>query len=153
MSLYIFPRAGTRIPVERTRIASLPSTQSPPPPIPPPGRIHDRQSQPSRTSHPPLLSRALRSTSNRKINGHFSIENHRFSGAILHYLCIFNGKLKTIGGRFYCNSQSRIRVIYSGDSSVGRGMPDESWRRRRGDEICSRPFRRVHIDRPPNGLR
>ena len=25
--------------------------------------------------------------------GHFSIENHRFSGVILHYICIFNRKI------------------------------------------------------------
>ena len=31
-------------------------------------------------------------TSNCKINGHFSIQNHRFSGAILHSFCIFNRK-------------------------------------------------------------
>ena len=28
------------------------------------------------------------------INGHFSIQNHRFSGAILHSFCIFNRKLR-----------------------------------------------------------
>ena len=28
------------------------------------------------------------------INGHFSIQNHRFSGAIPHYLCIFNRKFR-----------------------------------------------------------
>ena len=33
-------------------------------------------------------------TSHCKINGHFSIHNRRFSGAILRYLCIFSGKLK-----------------------------------------------------------
>ena len=27
-------------------------------------------------------------TSNCKMNGHFSIQNHRFSETILHYLCI-----------------------------------------------------------------
>ena len=32
--------------------------------------------------------------SNCKIIGHFSIKNHRFSGATLHYLCIFNGNSK-----------------------------------------------------------
>ena len=33
-------------------------------------------------------------TSNCKTNEHFSIQNHHFSGAILHYLCIFGGKFK-----------------------------------------------------------
>ena len=38
------------------------------------------------------------------IIGHFSIQNHRVSGAILHYLCILNGTfLKKLG--LYCNSQ------------------------------------------------
>ena len=32
-------------------------------------------------------------TSNCKVNGLFSIENHRFSGAILYSFCIFNRKL------------------------------------------------------------
>ena len=33
-------------------------------------------------------------TSNCKINGRFSVQNHRFSGVILHSFCIFDGKLK-----------------------------------------------------------
>ena len=33
-------------------------------------------------------------TSNCKMNGHFSIQNHHFSGAILHYLSIFNTNSK-----------------------------------------------------------
>ena len=37
-------------------------------------------------------------SSNCKINGHFSIENHRFSGAILHQYHIFNRKFQC-----FCN--------------------------------------------------
>ena len=32
-------------------------------------------------------------TSDCKIHGHFSIQNHRFSGEILHSFCIFNRKI------------------------------------------------------------
>ena len=41
------------------------------------------------------------STSNCKIIGHFSIQNHHFSGAILHYLCISS----KMNRHLYCNSQ------------------------------------------------
>ena len=43
-------------------------------------------------------------TSNCKINGHFSIQNHHSPGAILHCFCIFNRK---IGKSWHldCNSQ------------------------------------------------
>ena len=34
------------------------------------------------------------STPNRKIIGRFSIENHHFSGAILHHFCVANGKIR-----------------------------------------------------------
>ena len=43
-------------------------------------------------------------TSNCKINGHFSIQDRRFSGAILHSFCIFNGKIPGNSWHFYCNS-------------------------------------------------
>ena len=33
-------------------------------------------------------------TANPKINGHFSMKNHRFSGAILLSFCILNGKIE-----------------------------------------------------------
>ena len=39
-----------------------------------------------------LPLRLGRNTYNRKINAHFSTENYRFSGIILHYLSIFNKK-------------------------------------------------------------
>ena len=47
-----------------------------------------------RASDPVVQSPTPLDTSNCKINGHFSIQNHHFSGAILHSFCIFN-----------CNSQ------------------------------------------------
>ena len=34
-------------------------------------------------------------TSDCKIIGHFSMQNHHFSGVILHFFCIFNRKFKT----------------------------------------------------------
>ena len=45
------------------------------------------------------------STSTCKINGHFSIENHRFSGAILHSFCVFTRKFQNMLAYIYCNSQ------------------------------------------------
>ena len=50
------------------------------------------------------LLETLPGTSNCKIIGQFSIENHHLPGGILHYLCIFNRKSETIW-HFYCNSQ------------------------------------------------
>ena len=44
-------------------------------------------------------------SSSCKINGHFSIQNYHFSGAILHDFCIFNRKLKKTVGRI---------IIYNG---------------------------------------
>ena len=46
-------------------------------------------------AHPRLDMARHRLTSNCKINGHLSIQNRRFSRAILHYLCIFNRKIRT----------------------------------------------------------
>ena len=59
-------------------------------------------------------TRGLSHTSYCKINGQFSIENHHVSGAILHSLCIFNGKLKKITvDHLYCNLLRVAQPVHS----------------------------------------
>ena len=48
-------------------------------------------------------------TSNCKINGHYSIQNHRFSGAILHHFCVFNRKKMTFTLHFAGNCAISLR--------------------------------------------
>ena len=64
--------------------------------VPPPG-VHApvfRSILNSITDNQNRVASRLEFTSNCKMNGHFAIQNHRFSGAILHYLCISNRKFK-----------------------------------------------------------
>ena len=48
---------------------------------------------------------------NCKIIGHFSIQNHRFSGEILHYLCIFNRKSQHCIYTIQHNNSIEIRTV------------------------------------------
>ena len=59
-------------------------------------------------------------TCKSKINGRFSIENHRFSGAFLHYLCTFNRKFKNKDGVYVAirNTQSCMRIAMIWPMSV-----------------------------------
>ena len=63
-------------------------------------------------------------TSNRKIIGHFSIENHHFSGVILH-LSAFSKENPEEIWHFYCKSQ------YSTESGrISCTRPNHRWRNR-----------------------
>ena len=75
--------------------------------VPPPG-VHApvfRSILNSITDNQNRVASRLEFTSNCKMNGHFAIQNHRFSGAILHYLCISNRNLPA-----YARARVRARA-------------------------------------------
>ena len=63
-------------------------------------------------------------TSNFKINGHFSIQNHHFPGEILHYLCIFNRIFRIFSALLL--QLAVLRSFATRSSGPGRGLK-ASW--------------------------